>query len=43
MKGSDGSTQYIGGRTISNEINQHISHDDFISIVYGALRCHEIK
>ena len=36
MKVSDGSTQYIGDRTISIEINQYMSHDDFISIVCGA-------
>ena len=38
VKGSDGVTQYTGGRTISIEINQHMSLDDFISIVCGALK-----
>ena len=38
VKGSDGSTQYIGGHTIPIEINQHMSHDDFISIVCWALK-----
>ena len=38
VKGMDGSTQYVGDHTISIKINQHISYDDFISIVCGALK-----